>query len=387
MSQLNLEPFKDKVLLSAAHMSGKEMQYITSAFESNWIAPLGPNVTQFEQAICDSLSEKGYYSVAMCSGTAAIHIALILAGVKAGDEVLCSSATFIASAYPIMYEKAIPVFVDSEESTWNICPKALEKALEEKKRQGRIPKALIAVDLFGMSAKYKEISELCEKYGVILIEDSAESMGSTYHGKSCGTFGQFGIFSFNGNKIITTSGGGALLTKSEADAQTALNLITQARDRAPYYLHSKVGFNYRLSNVSAGIGIGQMQVLLTRVQQRQNVYQRYEDKLNSNGLHFVPLPEGFTSNRWLSTALLDSKTNYSPDSFIKKLTEYNIEARHIWKPLHTQPLFKDNEFFSVSKKPIAETIFERGVCLPSCSYMTEDTQSKVIQIIQHILKS
>jgi pyridoxal phosphate-dependent aminotransferase EpsN len=380
-----LKKFSQKVLLSAPHMTGEEQKYIQSAIDENWVTPLGPNVTNFENEIVKYLGETNLHAVAVSSGTAAIHIALKLLGLKEKEEVFCSSATFIASVNPVLYEKAVPVFIDSEPDTWNICPHSLLKAIEAKKATGKIPRFLIAVDLFGMSVKYQEIIEICKTYNIQIIEDAAESLGSRYKGKSCGTFGKFGILSFNGNKIITTSGGGMLITHSKEDAQKAIFLITQARDNAPYYLHSEVGYNYRLSNICAGIGLGQLTQLEHRVSARRNVYKLYQETLQNSGLLFQQENSDFYSNHWLSTALIEQNTGKTPIELINFLSSHNVEARHIWKPMHTQPIFKSSEFFKVNSKAVSEDIFERGICLPSCSYMNKETQLQVCEIIKFAL--
>lgn len=378
-----LKRFEERVLLSAPHMGGLELKYIQKAFDDNWVSPLGPNVNDFERDMVHFLGEPGLYAVAMSSGTAAIHIALRLLNISAGEEIFCSSATFIASANPIMYENAIPVFIDSEINTWNICPNSLLKAIETKKKQGKIPRVLICADLFGMSAKYSEIEEICKQYNISIIEDSAESLGSTYKQKKCGTFGHFGILSFNGNKIITTSGGGMLVTHSKEEADKALFLITQARDKAPYYLHSEIGYNYRLSNICAGIGIGQLQVLNDRVAARRRNFHLYRENLKNSPLSFFEDNADYYSNHWLSTALIDKSSDKTPADLIAYLETFNIEARHVWKPLHTQPIFKRNEFFHISTTPIAEKIFNEGICLPSASTMTPETVITICKIIKN----
>ena len=396
IKSLDFKKFSTKVFLSAPHMSGHEMKYIKKAFQENWITPQGPNVTDFENEICQFVlaskkPQTDLFAVAMSSGTAAIHIALRLLGIKASDEVFCSSATFIASAYPILYEKAVPVFIDSEPTTWNMCPASLQKAFEKKSRENKLPKAVITVDLFGMSSRYDEITEICNRYKVPIIQDAAEALGSKYNGQACGLQGEYGVFSFNGNKIITTSSGGALLTRSKVMADKALYYVTQARDKALYYLHSDVGYNYRLSNISAGIGLGQMHVLKSRVNRRREVFEFYRKNLSGHGLEFLPEPKGFFSNRWLSTALLSqdvtANTGLTAMGLIEKLHEYNIEARPIWKPMHTQPIFAKNEFFSVHPEKVSEIIFDRGLCLPSCTDMTQTTQAKVCEIVKTIISS
>lgn len=379
---MNNLKFEKRVLLSAPHMSGNEMKYIQKAFEDNFIVPLGPNVNEFERNMVQYLEEQDIYAVAMSSGTAAIHIALRLLNIQPGEEIFCSSATFIASANPILYEKAIPVFIDSEIETWNMCPKALLKAIEAKKRTGKIPRVLIAVDLFGTSAQYDKIQEICQEYKIELICDAAEALGSSYQGIKCGTFGRFGILSFNGNKIITTSGGGMLITHSKEEAIHALKLITQARDNAPYYLHTEVGFNYRMSNISAGIGIGQLEVLNKRVQTRRSHYDNYKKELKNTPLIFGEDLNNSFANRWLSTALIPKSSNKTPKELLIFLNEYNVEGRHIWKPLHTQPIFSKNEFFYIQDEPIAEKIFNEGICLPSSSNMSKEDHLQVCKIIQ-----
>lgn len=377
--------FKKRVLLSPPQTSGFEMQYIEKAFEDNWIAPLGPQVTEFEARVVKYLDYPELQAVAMSSGTAALHIALKLLNLKPGEEVFCSSATFIATANPILYEKAIPVFIDSENDTWNLCPDSLLKAILAKKAQGRIPRILICVDLFGMSANYLRIVEICTQYGIEIIDDSAEALGSSLNDRKCGTFGRFGILSFNGNKIITTSGGGMLVCHNKEEAAKALFLITQARDKAPYYLHSEVGYNYRMSNICAGIGLGQLQVLQERVSLRRQHFYDYQKFFENKNLHFIKEPSGFFSNHWLSAALINPASNKTPSELIEYLDSLNVEARHIWKPLHTQPIFKGCEFYHIQDKPVAESVFEAGICLPSGSYMNHETQLQICHIIDGFL--
>lgn len=363
-------------------MSGAEKKFIDKAFDDNFIVPLGPNVNEFEQTMVRYLKEDNLYAVAMSSGTAAIHIALRLLNVEPGEEIFCSSGTFIATANPILYEKAIPVFLDSEEKTWNVCPQSLLKAIEAKKSTGKIPRILIVADLFGMSANYKEIMEICDKYKIEVIEDAAEALGSEYMNRKCGVFGKFGILSFNGNKIITTSGGGMLLTHSKAEAEKALFLITQARDKAPYYLHSEIGYNYRMSNISAGIGLGQMTALDDRVKARRSHFDYYKKALAETPLEFTPDQEGYYSNRWLTAGLINPTSAVSPEKLLSILDKANVEARHVWKPLHSQPIFKNNEFFAVKKYPVSQKIFDEGICLPSGSAMKEETIEQICKIIK-----
>lgn len=383
---MNNLKFENRIFLSSPHMGGNEMKYIQKAFDDNFIVPLGPNVNEFENQMIKYLGIDDTYAVATSSGTAAIHIALRLLNVQPGEEIFCSSATFIASANPILYEKAIPVFIDSERKTWNMCPESLAKAIEAKKKNGKIPRILIAVDLFGTSAQYAKISEICRQHNIELICDAAESLGSVYHGQKCGTFGKFGILSFNGNKIITTSGGGMLITHSKEEALHAIKLITQARDNAPYYLHSEIGYNYRMSNICAGIGLGQLEVLNERVLARREHFQNYSSELANTPLLFEPDLENTYSNRWLSTALISPNSKKTPKELLNFLNEHNVEGRHIWKPLHTQPIFLKNEFYTVHTKPIAEKIFNEGICLPSNSSMNKETHLQICKIIQQFFQ-
>lgn len=368
----------ERIWLSKPHMGGKEKKYIDKAFEDNYVAPLGPNVDSFEEDICKFTGAK--YTAALSSGTAALHLALILAGVEKDDEVICQSFTFSASANPIVYQGATPVFVDSEPYTWNICPDALETAIKDRLKKGKKVKAVIPVYLYGMPAKINEIIEICLKYNIPLIEDSAEALGSTYHGKTLGTFGKFGILSFNGNKIITTSGGGALISEDEVLIQKARNLATQARDPAPHYQHSQVGYNYRMSNICAGIGRGQMEVLSERIAQRRNVYEYYEKNLGTiAGISFQPQVIESFSNRWLTAILLNPKEiKPSPEELRIALEKENIETRPLWKPMHLQPVFKDTPFYGTG---LSEKYFNTGLCLPSSSSLTEQELEKVVAII------
>ncbi|MFB5166837.1 aminotransferase class I/II-fold pyridoxal phosphate-dependent enzyme [Parageobacillus toebii] len=370
----------NRIYLSPPHMSGNEQKYIDEAFATNWVAPLGPNVDAFEKELAEYVGVKG--AVAVSSGTAAIHLALRLLDVNKDDRVFCSSLTFIASANPILYQGAEPVFIDSEPDTWNMSPIALERALEDAKREGKLPKAVIVVNLYGQSAKMDEILSLCNKYNIPVIEDAAESLGSTYKGKKSGTFGKFGIYSFNGNKIITTSGGGMLVSNDIEALKKARFLATQARDPALHYQHSQLGYNYRMSNVLAGIGRAQLEVLEHRIKARRAIFQRYFEELGQiDGVCFMPELEGTVSNRWLTTLTVDQeKLRVSPVEIINYLAEENIEARHVWKPLHIQPLFEGVKYYSHSENhSVSETLFKNGVCLPSGSNMTPDQQARVIQ--------
>lgn len=374
----------DRIWLSSPHMGGNEKCFIDKAFEDNYVAPLGANVDGFESDICKFTGTK--YTAALSSGTAALHLALILAGVEYGDEVICQSFTFSASANPIVYQGATPIFVDSEPDTWNICPDALETAIKDRLSKGKRVKAVIPVHLYGMAAKMNEIAEICSKYDILIIEDAAEALGSTYAGKALGTFGKFGVLSFNGNKIITTSGGGALISADEELIQKARNLATQARDPAPYYQHSQIGYNYRMSNICAGIGRGQMEVLSERVNQRRKVFDFYTERLSGiEGITFQPQAAESFSNRWLTAILLNSKKiKPSYEEIRIALEKSNIETRPLWKPMHLQPVFKDAPFYGTG---LCEKYFNSGLCLPSSSSLTEQelesVVTNVIKIINH----
>ncbi len=374
-----------KIWLSSPHMGGNEQQYVKEAFDTNWVAPLGPNVDGFEQDIASYLREDVYVS-ALSSGTAAIHLALIILGTKPGDEVICQSMTFSASANPIRYLGAIPVFIDSEEDTWNMSPEFLEDAIKDRIQKGKKPKAIIAVHLYGMPAKMNEISAVAKKYDIPIIEDAAEALGSSIRNKKCGTFGDISILSFNGNKIITTSGGGALVSKKQADAKHATFLATQARDPAPHYQHSQIGYNYRLSNICAGIGRGQMEVLPQRVEQRRSNFNFYENQLKDiPGISFLHEPNDFFSNRWLTTILvnIDITGGVSREDIRLGLENENIESRPLWKPMHLQPVFKDYPYYGST---VGEKLFEEGLCLPSGSNLTQDELQRITSSIINILK-
>lgn len=368
-------------------MSGTEMKYIEEAFKSNWIAPLGPNVDAFEQEIASYVGVNG--AVAVSSGTAAIHLALSLLNVQKGDHVFCSSLTFVASANPILYQGAEPVFIDSEPDTWNMSPAALEKAFLEAASTGKLPKAVIIVNLYGQSAKMQELISICKNYDVAVIEDAAESLGSKYKGKASGTLGDFGIFSFNGNKIITTSGGGMLVSNNTEALAKARFLATQARDPAPHYQHSRMGYNYRMSNVLAGIGREQLLVLEERVRARRKIFEIYHQELEHLPMvSFMPELANTYSNRWLTVLTIDTA---QPSKVINKilssLESENIEARPVWKPLHMQPLFSKYKYYSdESKESIAEQLFQTGVCLPSGSNLSLLDQMRVIDCLKKTLR-
>ncbi|WP_282042545.1 DegT/DnrJ/EryC1/StrS family aminotransferase [Winogradskyella flava] len=367
---------KPKIWLSSPHMSGAEQTYIKEAFDTNWVAPLGPNVNGFEQDIKSYLNQDRHVA-ALASGTSALHLSLILLGVSHGDEVICQSKTFSASANPIVYQGAKPIFVDSERDTWNMCPNQLEIAITDRLKKGKKPKAIIAVHLYGMPYKVEEINEIALKYDIPIIEDSAESLGSLYKGQNCGTFGDLSILSFNGNKIITTSGGGALVTKTEEQKQEAVFLATQARDNAPHYEHSQIGYNYRMSNIVAGIGRGQMTILDSHVSKRRSNYEFYKSNLAKiDIIKFLEEPIGYFSNRWLSCILLDSFE--TREKLRLALEKENIESRPLWKPMHLQPVFKDAPSYC---NGVADDLFQKGLCLPSGSNLTPEQLDRVISTI------
>lgn len=378
---------QDKIFLSPPHLSGNEWKYMKDAIDSNWIAPLGPNVDAFENELAHYVGAAG--AVAVSSGTAAIHLALLLLDVKKGDIVFCSSLTFVASANPILYQGAEPVFIDSEPETWNMSPEALKRAFQEASSSGKLPKAVIVVDLYGQSAKMDEILAVCNYYEVPLIEDSAESLGSIYKGKSCGTLGKFGVFSFNGNKIITTSGGGMLVSDDLEALRKARFLATQARDPAPHYQHSEIGFNYRMSNILAGIGRAQLENIEERVAAKRQIFSYYYEELSGlPGLHFMPELKNTRSNRWLTTLTIDEKvTGVSANKLLQSLTENNIEARPVWKPLHLQPLFESMKYYPHDEHSLSDQLFMTGICLPSGTNMTEIEMMRVINCVKDPLKS
>jgi pyridoxal phosphate-dependent aminotransferase EpsN len=373
---------KEKIWLSPPHMSGREMKYIQEAFDSNWIAPVGPNIDAFENELCAYTGSA--HAVALSSGTAALHLALIILGVQKDDIVICQSLSFAASANPIAYLGATPVFVDSEPVTWNICPDALECAIKHYVKIGKKPKAVIAVHLYGMPAMLVEISNLCKMYGIPLLEDAAEALGSEFNGQKLGTFGDMSILSFNGNKIITTSGGGALLSANKNYIDKARFLATQSRNPAPHYQHSEIGYNYRMSNVCAGIGRGQMEVICERVEQRRTNFRLYQQRLGAlPGLAFQPEISGAFSNRWLTAMVLESNDKNFSEKIRLVLAENNIESRPIWKPLHMQPIFANAPYFGGN---VAESLFRIGLCLPSGSNLTSESIDRVCQGIVNLYK-
>ena len=365
---------KERIYLASPHMSdeGYEQQYVKEAFDTNWIAPLGPNVTNFEKEVCEKVGID--YAAALVSGTAAIHLALRACGVGQGDIVLCQSLTFSATANPIIYEKAIPVFIDSDLETWNMSPKYLEEALIKYPNT----KAVIVVHLYGLSADLDKIVELCKKYNVTLIEDAAESLGTTYKGRYTGTFGDYGIFSFNGNKIITTSGGGMLVSNNQERIEKVRFWSTQARDKARHYQHSELGFNYRMSNVVAGIGRGQLKVLDQRVAKKQYIYNYYKEHLKDiRDIEFMPLNTWNSPNCWLSSIILKGKIR--PIDIIEALEKVNIESRPIWKPMHIQPYFENYDYLGNN---VAEYVFNHGLCLPSDTKIRDQQLYEIISIIK-----
>lgn len=370
---------QNKIWLSSPHLGSSELVYVQEAFSSNWVAPLGPWVNLLEENLAKYSGVS--HVAALSSGTSAIHLALILAGVEQDDIVLCQSFTFSASANPIAYQKAIPVFIDSEKDTWNMCPIALEKAIVHYLSIGKKPKAIIPVHLYGMPANMPEIMRIALEYNIAVIEDAAEALGSNIQGKSCGSFGDFGIYSFNGNKIITTSGGGALLSNKKEVIEKARFLATQARDAAPHYEHSHIGYNYRMSNICAGIGVGQLEVLDDRVKARRANFDRYQsffEKKNQQGFHieFQMEPHGYFSNRWLTCILIDPVRNngITREHLRLSLEKDQIESRPLWKPMHQQPVFQDAPRFLTG---VSDQLFEMGLCLPSGSNLTEDEWQRI----------
>ena len=382
---------KPRIWLSLAHMSGREQEFIQEAFDTNWVVPLGPNVNAFEQSLRDFLigdrelqiENEGMRIVALSAGTAALHLGLILLGVEEEDEVICQSFTFSASANPIVYQGATPVFVDSEKDTWNMDPVLLEEAIKDRlEKTGRLPKAMIPVHLYGMPGRMDEIMEVANRYGIPVLEDSAEALGSEYKGRKCGTFGEYGVLSFNGNKMITTSGGGALICPSEEKAKRALFYATQAREQAPHYQHEKIGYNYRMSNICAGIGRGQMFVLDEHVVRRREIHDLYVKLLNGvKGVKVMCQPEGgdFNSNYWLTCITVEpEEAGFTREDVRLALDEDNIESRPLWKPMHLQPVFKNAPFYG---NGTSERLFEIGLCLPSGPTLTDEDVERVAKVI------
>jgi dTDP-4-amino-4,6-dideoxygalactose transaminase len=375
---------KEKIWLSSPHMGGAEIKYIQEAFDTNWISPVGPHIAAFEEALCQYNHTS--HCAALTSGTAAIHLALIILGVSRGDEVLCSSFTFSGTCNPIAYTGATPVFIDSEADTWNIDPDLLEEAIEDRMRKtGKKPKAMIVVHLYGMPAKIDKIMAIARKHGIYVIEDAAEALGSTFQGQKLGTFGDFGVYSFNGNKIITTSGGGALVSENAAWIQKARFLATQARDPAPHYQHTEIGYNYRLSNICAGIGRGQLEVLDERIAQRRAIFDSYKENFSDIlGISFPAEPSNGFANRWLTTVVIDKEVFGGKDRETLRiaLEAENIESRPLWKPMHQQPVFQDCPAYTHG---ISDALFEKGLCLPSGSNLAKPDLERVITCVRKTL--
>ena len=369
-----------RIYLASPHMGDMEMKYIQEAFDTNWVAPLGPNVTGFEEELKEYVNVKN--ATALVSGTSAIHLALKVLGITEGDVVFCSSLTFSATVNPVIYEKAIPVFIDSDYKTWNMTPKALQKAFDDAVKNNKLPKAVIVVNLYGQSADYDEILKICNKYNVPVIEDAAESLGATYKGKQTGTIGEIGIFSFNGNKIITTSGGGMMVSNNEEYTKKSLFLATQAREPERHYEHKEIGYNYRMSNICAGIGRGQLKVLDERISKKKYIYESYKKAFeNIDDIEMMPLYE--TPNYWLSVMTIKEGSSIKPIDIMEKLEKENIESRPVWKPMHMQPVFKDYKFFSdLEEGSVSEDLFNRGVCLPSDTNMIDEDLERVIDLVK-----
>jgi dTDP-4-amino-4,6-dideoxygalactose transaminase len=375
-----------RIFLSLSEQSGFEAEYIQKALDSSWITSGGPNVDDFEKELENYINEDSCVT-ALNSGTSAIHLALILLGVQSGDEVICQSLTFSASANPILYQGAIPVFVDSELETWNICPENLEIAIKDRIKKGKKPKAIIAVHLYGNPYKIDEIHAIADKYEIPIIEDSAEALGSSYKGKKCGTFGDFGIFSFNGNKIITTSSGGVLISSTRELKEKAIFYATQSKDKASHYQHSKIGYNFRMSNICAGVGLGQMKILDTNVKSRRAINSFYKEIFNDikDVKLFEVQNQDYFSNYWLTTILIEpnTKKNKNRESLRLSFENANIESRPLWKPMHLQPVFQKYPYYGAK---IAEELFEKGLCLPSGSKITKENRNRIKEVITTFFK-
>ncbi|QHL87483.1 pyridoxal phosphate-dependent aminotransferase [Nibribacter ruber] len=369
---------QDFIYLSPPHMGGREQHYIQEAFDQNWITTAGANVDGFEKELASYVGVP--HAAVLSSGTAALHLALLTMGIGEGDEVFCSSFTFVASTNPIKYVGATPVLIDSELTTWNLCPKALEQAMQSRQQKGKLPKALILVHLYGMPSRMQEILELCQHYGVQVIEDAAEALGSTYKNQQMGTFGEAGFFSFNGNKIITTSGGGALISQNKDLVEKAKWLATQAKEPTPHYHHTTMGFNYRLSNICAGIGRGQLEVLEERVQQKRLVFANYQTLLQDlEEIQWQPEPKGSLSNRWLSCFTIQKGSAVTPEKIRLALLADQIESRPLWQPMHQQPLYQGCDYFGEN---VSDDLFARGLCLPSGTKLTMSLQERIASIIR-----
>lgn len=377
-----------RIYLASPHMGGLEEVFVKEAFDTNWIAPLGANVDGFEKELSEYVGSKT--GAALASGTAAIHMALKAVGVKKGDKVFCSSLTFAASCNPIIYEGGIPVFIDSEPESHNMSPVALEKAFKVYEEKGEMPKAVIVVNLYGQSADMDKIIEICKKYNVPIIEDAAESLGATYKGKHSGTFGEYGIYSFNGNKIITTSGGGMLVSNNEEGIAKVRFWSTQARDKARHYEHTELGYNYRMSNIVAGIGRGQLRVLEDRIAKKKEIFETYKEAFKEiEDIEMMPVCEYGEPNYWLTTITLSENSKVKPLDIILALEKDNIESRPIWKPMHIQPYYKEYDFYSHNDEDevsVSEDIFNRGMCLPSDTKMSDHDMDRVIKIIKNLFQ-
>ena len=375
-----------KIWLSSPHMGGSEQKFVQEAFDTNWVAPLGPNVNGMEQDVERYLNHQSYVGV-LSSGTAAIHLGLLLLGVKAGDEVICQSMTFSASANPILYLGATPVFIDSEDETWNICPSDLEVAIMDRIAKGKKPKAIIAVHLYGVPYRVEAVKAISDKYGIPVLEDSAEALGSSYKGQKCGTFGDIGVLSFNGNKIITTSGGGAIVTPTKALKDKAVFFATQSRDDAPHYQHSEIGYNYRMSNICAGIGRGQMEVLDDHVALRRKMNAFYVDLFRDipNVTVFTTPNDDYYANYWLSAIVVEPKTTVGIDreSLRVAFEAANIESRPLWKPMHLQPVFENYPYYGTK---VSQTLFEKGLCLPSGSNLTDADRERIAAVVHDFFR-
>lgn len=378
---------KKRIFLASPHMGGMEKEFVQEAFDTNWIAPLGPNVNNFEKEIEDYTGSKS--AAALVSGTSAIHMALKALGIKEGDRVFCSSLTFAASCNPITYEKGEPVFIDSEPESWNMSPVALKKAFIECEKEGKLPKALVVVHLYGQSADMDKIKEICAEYNCPIIEDAAESLGATYKGVQTGTIGDYGIYSFNGNKIITTSGGGMLVSSNEDKINKVRFWITQARDNARHYEHTEIGYNYRMSNIVAGVGRGQLRVLDERIAKKKEMFETYKEAFRDiDDIEMMPICEYGEPNYWLSCMTIKEDSKVKPIDVILALEEENIESRPIWKPMHMQPVYKEYKFFNHNNegKAVSEVIFDNGLCLPSDTKNTEEDMKRIISTIKKVFK-
>ena len=386
VTEKNEKTENKRIYLASPHMGGLEESFIKEAFDTNWIAPLGPNVNNFEKEVAEYVGIKD--AAALVSGTSAIHLAIKLLDIKEGDTVFCSDLTFAASCNPIIYEKATPVFIDSEYESFNMSPVALKKAFQCYEKKGALPKAVIVVHLYGQAANMDEIMEICSKYNVPIIEDAAESLGATYKGKQTGTLGKYGVYSFNGNKIITTSGGGMLVSNDDEAIKKARFWATQARDNARYYQHTELGYNYRMSNIVAGIGRGQIRVLNERISKKKYIYEKYKEAFKDiKDIEMANICDYGEPNYWLSIATIDIESKVKPIDIILKLEESNIESRHVWKPMHIQPYYEKYDFFSSFSYhgiSVSGDIFDRGICLPSDTKMSEEEIDKVIKIIRDL---